>query len=626
MLPDGSVLVTGGYDNENGAALTSAELYDPASASWSATGSLNSARGNHTATLLSNGLVLVAGGYPNHIAISSAELYDPASGSWTATGSLNTARWIHTATLLSDGKVLVAGGVDGAALSSAELYEAEGSSAIMLAIHAVQLTASPSRIVNLNDGVDEPLRLVANEALLRNQPTVTGGLVADGVTPLLIQLDPNPAPTQATTFTFNTVVSGGTVAMANNLSAYLLVLQQSGTPQFVSCNSVVLSSAHPSGFAYISGIKSEDVQIDPPNNQLSVVLTAQLDGTTVATTQFAIRKPPVALVHGIFSSNDAWYFDNMQMMPNDFLGVLLEKRPQDFVVPVEYGVERLNGVVTANGTMDNGYDEFEGLAPLLDQQLREKIEGENSPLRQQWAFTRYDIVGHSQGGVLTRMLCTSDNPGWPDPNSPFRPFRSVNNANRGRFRRVITIGSPQNGTTASYYLSRLLTTPIARVISDAIPNKLGILSQKFDPFGAQLREINVRHWHVDPAAKFNLIGTTIYGGNIPPAPFVLGVPNIYRAALLCFPAFPHLYSVGSIVLPDGSDGIVDRASQFAGTLPSGVAPGYTPILGADIAHANKDPAFWFGVGVSDQYRYNEQRSRISSNRFARWTGHKLHCL
>src|SRR5438874_110327 len=79
---------------------------------WTGIDSLNTARFLHTATLLANGKVLVAGGLDNSFnATASAELYDPASGSWTATGSLNTARYEHTATLLPNGTVLVAGGV-----------------------------------------------------------------------------------------------------------------------------------------------------------------------------------------------------------------------------------------------------------------------------------------------------------------------------------------------------------------------------------------------------------------------------------------------------------------------------------------------------------------------------------
>src|SRR5207237_9674534 len=77
---------------------------------WVPHGSLITARSRHTATLLPNGKVLVAGGNHGHAASSSAELYDPATGTWTATGSLGTARLRHTATLLSSGKVLVTGG------------------------------------------------------------------------------------------------------------------------------------------------------------------------------------------------------------------------------------------------------------------------------------------------------------------------------------------------------------------------------------------------------------------------------------------------------------------------------------------------------------------------------------
>src|SRR4029077_10701492 len=68
-------------------------LDTPEGGSWSVTGSLNTARYQHTATLLPNGMVLVAAGF-NNVSnyLTSAELYDPASGNWSATGSLNTAR------------------------------------------------------------------------------------------------------------------------------------------------------------------------------------------------------------------------------------------------------------------------------------------------------------------------------------------------------------------------------------------------------------------------------------------------------------------------------------------------------------------------------------------------------
>jgi hypothetical protein len=91
---------------------------------WSAAGSLTTARYIHTATLLLSGQVLVAGGSDGSAALASAELYDPATNTWSATGSLATARDQHTATLLPSGQVLVAGGAgNSAALASAERYD-----------------------------------------------------------------------------------------------------------------------------------------------------------------------------------------------------------------------------------------------------------------------------------------------------------------------------------------------------------------------------------------------------------------------------------------------------------------------------------------------------------------------
>ena len=122
LLPNGKVLVAGGRDDVASSVLDSAELYDPATGTWSVTGRLIAARLGHTATLLPNGKVLVAGGQDNESLniMDSAELYDPDAGTWSSAGRLRTPRVDHTATLLASGKVLVVGGLG---RNSAELFD-----------------------------------------------------------------------------------------------------------------------------------------------------------------------------------------------------------------------------------------------------------------------------------------------------------------------------------------------------------------------------------------------------------------------------------------------------------------------------------------------------------------------
>jgi Kelch motif len=128
LLPDGKVLIAGGFGGSGTESnpYRSTEIYDPRTGSFQPGGNMSIGRTGHTATLLKNGKLLIAGGWTGRYNLRrSAELYDPATGVFTPTGDMVIERAGNTAALLSDGRVLVSGGEDRSenALSSAELYD-----------------------------------------------------------------------------------------------------------------------------------------------------------------------------------------------------------------------------------------------------------------------------------------------------------------------------------------------------------------------------------------------------------------------------------------------------------------------------------------------------------------------
>ncbi|MBC6458267.1 Kelch repeat-containing protein [Actinomadura sp. HBU206391] len=138
LLPSGKVLITGGRGGPGAPALATAELYDPAQGIWTATKHpMAAGRWGHSAVLLSNGQVLVAGGSTTRpggtvMAVPSAELFNPADETWTAAKDMTDARTGHTAVVLQAGKkVLVCGGSvpvgtgDDPALAFCELYDTD---------------------------------------------------------------------------------------------------------------------------------------------------------------------------------------------------------------------------------------------------------------------------------------------------------------------------------------------------------------------------------------------------------------------------------------------------------------------------------------------------------------------
>nr|HEV7955404.1 IPT/TIG domain-containing protein [Candidatus Acidoferrales bacterium] len=167
LLTNGQVLIAGGYLANSNVAAT-AVLYNPRTGIFTPTGEMTTPRASQMATLLNNGMVLITGGYDvNGNPLVSAELYDPVASVFTATGNMSTTRGNHTATLLPDGTVLIAGGFDSNfnALASAELYNlatgtftAVGSLSTARAVHSGTLLNNGQVVViGGNDSNGNPI-------------------------------------------------------------------------------------------------------------------------------------------------------------------------------------------------------------------------------------------------------------------------------------------------------------------------------------------------------------------------------------------------------------------------------------------------------------------------------------
>jgi hypothetical protein len=152
LLKNGLVLVAGG--SAAGAALTTAELFDPGTQTFRSTGAMHDARVGQTATLLDDGRVLIAGGRGLNGIVGTAELYDPQQGTFVQTGGLMTPRAEHTSIRLNDGSVLLAGGigVDGKSLGSAEIFDAWTES--FHSAGTMPFALSSAKAVLLHEGED----------------------------------------------------------------------------------------------------------------------------------------------------------------------------------------------------------------------------------------------------------------------------------------------------------------------------------------------------------------------------------------------------------------------------------------------------------------------------------------
>lgn len=448
-----------------------------------------------------------------------------------------------------------------------------------------------------NDDINAPLIPIDNTDTLLEMPEVAYGLVADGVTPLLFHVKTDISLLDELEEDLEVILtldveSGGTL-LGDDIQDRLRVLENGS---WVSGDTVSLNVENPVGYAYLTPIQADDLFFTSTGlAELGVTVMASIpeSGDEIGDLEFYLRKPPIILIHG-YNTAGNW--------GSDFENALHVSRPRDkvsFVQTGRYGQQiGKSGIIKdqlnkLNTAYINTIFPLKNLVPLASSQA---FDHEFAKYKGWWAVTRHDVIAHSQGGVLTRMLCADTlNQHLP------RTFRSESDFFRGRFHRIVTVGSPQNGSRTLYYMRALLESKSLLKYVASWPTgvaqlmvTLDVAQYKFDPFAEQIAEINSpnTHWTIDPAAQFHIIRTTVNGGNHPD---ITSSPS---------DAFLGLSDVGGqLVLPRGSDGVVDFDSMGCHAAGDDIeAPDNVfTIVGPNIAHAS---AALFG-GEVDQVKSNQ---------------------
>lgn len=418
--------------------------------------------------------------------------------------------------------------------------------------------------VHDSDGIDDPIIPFTDTNLLSSSSPLGLGIVADGVTPVLLKLTGPPGR-----YSLSISYNAGDYYNGSFLD-HLFVLQPTGSWLRTTTATLSSSSGLAVGYAYLRGFDWTDfIVLGSISDDVTVTVTLASSSNPSQTNSasFRIRPPPVALVHGYNADPGTW-------SPVEFIATLRGARPEDFIFNVGYG--------TDNGNVPNTTWGLDVLADVLDGELKAQVE--KSPLLKDWAFTRYDVVGHSQGGVLARLQCQV----YPHARIPrfvSTDVVGVENFFRGRFRRIITIGSPHNGSVLLRYILNLKEANAS--LFRSIPKILSKLAQrKFDPFDPQIAYINDPVAPVDPRIKFHCIRTTIASGQPPSAGYE---PLCYAVLGLCQIRPSLTKSAGQLLLKRGSDGVVDFDSQGGG--PGTQVTTFTNSTSApvDLAHANVAP-------------------------------------
>ncbi|MBP6004816.1 MAG: carboxypeptidase regulatory-like domain-containing protein [Pyrinomonadaceae bacterium] len=534
---------------------------------------------------------------PGSMVVGAAYVFTRGTAQWFETDQLNGAsvpRSYFGMSVAIKGGIMFIGAPGQSTAPNGAVFTYDGGN-VQTTMRRPNLGGLTQGSVNqgLND-VDSPLVFKTTPADLTAMPSVTKGLVADGVTPLLFELTvPTEAFPGGGELQYRVeaeIVNGGTLDGVP-IGERLLALN-SGS--WTTDRDLSFTAAANTRYAYLSPVGSDQLHFDSGANELKVRLKFTNLATQLVAGEkvFYIRKPPIALIHG-YNTDGEW--------GDIFQGVLSTSRPRtllgqpDFIRTIKYGNLPVDTPATE---LQNTVLPFHQLVPLVWNEFDQM----RSSIATGWAMTRHDVVAHSQGGILTRLLSSKNSNQF----SP-QPFRNPDNFNRGRFHRVVTIGSPHNGTRIVRYMLALQgrfqgTTTGRRSlgISGLVSNFLisnGTAQNKFDPAGPQIIHINQpgsgAPWAPDEAAKFHLVQTTVNYGLAPSfsafsySDYGLGLNN----------------ANGALVLPRGSDGVVDFDSMTATTPEAGQSPpsnSYRMPSNLLVSHAFVDPtgmSIDLGAGV-----------------------------
>jgi hypothetical protein len=392
-----------------------------------------------------------------------------------------------------------------------------------------QLT--PEETENLDAGLNDYLIPVRQAARLASLPLVERGMVADGVTSLVLKVTLDGAANEGDVVHLQ--FDDWTGGAINPLHFRTAVL--SGGSWRLG-QSVPIDPVSATGFAVIFGIPSEALLVAPSSLSITAQLSANL-GDSSSSRRIEFRKPPIFFVHGYRSNKQTWSASFLQSFQPKGLDA----------IPIDYAQQNN---ANATGTLWN-------LAKELDATLNEEVKSwTGGEMASRYALTRYDVVGHSQGGVLLRMLCLS-----PASRTYFdgqRAWKDRSNFNRGRFRRVVTLGSPHAGAIIATWLLSWERATLSQGKIAHFPSmlrRLNVLQDKFDVFGPEIKYINSPSFQVDPDAPFHVIATHIERGR-PPSSVVTN--NGYLVSGL------QRDGVGTRLLPSGSDGVVEPESALGG--------------------------------------------------------------